>query len=949
MNTSIHSYTTVILVLMALFTPCRAVTTPARPNASWQDDFKHQPVSQRPELEVTYTDAARTAFQISAQTYQLTGQLIKPHLLLDNKTGAPWLWLEIVDNTGKVYSTQFSKNKSRINLYRRGPYFCEVHWLDLGLSTKEGKAAPLKGDLALYCYPEKILAEVTWHGTDNFPATSLRVKGRLNQTVACKPFSDKTKQSFHMPLFGEQPPLPDDAFKTLVGEVPFRYSHRKGCYVVGTHTSGSFQKEFYETPNKYETAIFSLTNDNVQRKIYICHESAVGGAIVEGGVVLDQQGQVMPIVVQISKNFAGEKEEKFYNPQDTPFSETFFPLYLEPGESHTLTSLHLYQNWGRHMTKHWSSLGAWMDYFHSSTGVTETTCYVPFKFAGLGGVSIADFRAMSQEAFWSGQPQHDNLAGHSFLSFFDGKTWQHLVYEGTVYRSTGPNWFDIQLNYLSADGSIRVQIDTWETPQVDELRSFFRARYEVLKPLTIEDAQVNFRFLEITSAIQHLRFTRFAANGTPDLKLDPTQAPFPVKGLSLPTKNAYLALFGDSEKRRGSNAVIVREFSGPRNLTPAASVQWGRYQGRLPHDQSPNTRLLLVPDTQTLHLKPGDVFEIDGYWLPYGPLDSADTPRRELALYGAGQPCAPKVTEGKLISHLPTVIKAKNNRAEFSLKGGRDLIPVIVTGLTTWQHPRLYKKEKDQWRLLSHARNTEHDGYQVFCEKGSSYGAVFLVHSDNQGQPLRVTAGKATPPKNKIRLTPVNSNISPAALSFPSGEHGPLSLRFPRVHSRHGSKQDTWQQSEGHSLWFESNESGFKRGGRISPNEDDMDLEYWWQNQSADTHHPTPIFDLDTVGSEFADPDHERTWVLSARDWIKGTTRHDGATAVAVAVQSQDGRKVLAMAFNDAQGVTVGKTLGVILKPVMALGKRCHVRGKIFLMEADLEVVADRIKKETVN
>ena len=35
-----------------------------------------------------------------------------------------------------------------------------------------------------------------------------------------------------------------------------------------------------------------------------------------------------------------------------------------------------------------------MDYFHSSTGVTETTCYVPFKYAGLKGIDIADFRAV---------------------------------------------------------------------------------------------------------------------------------------------------------------------------------------------------------------------------------------------------------------------------------------------------------------------------------------------------------------------------------------------------------------------------------------------------------------------------------------------------------------------------------------------------------------------------
>jgi len=241
-------YTTVVLIVAVSSISCQAADP-------WQEDFQHQPESRRPSLEVNYTDTFRTAFQILAQTYQLTGQLVKPHLLSDRATGDPWLWLEMLDDAGVVYSTRYTENKSRINLYRRGPYFCEVHWLDMGLSTAEGQAAPLKGDLALYCYPEKILAEITWHGTGDFAAKSLHVKGIVSREIACNSFEDKTKQSFQIPLFGEEPPLPVAAFETLVGEVPFRYSHRKGCYVVGTHTSGSFQKEFYETPNKYETGL----------------------------------------------------------------------------------------------------------------------------------------------------------------------------------------------------------------------------------------------------------------------------------------------------------------------------------------------------------------------------------------------------------------------------------------------------------------------------------------------------------------------------------------------------------------------------------------------------------------------------------------------------------------------------------------------------------------------
>ena len=133
--------------------------------------------------------------------------------------------------------------------------------------------------------------------------------------------------------------MPDASFTLLEGTEPLRYDVRKGYYVIGTETSSSFQKQFYDFPNRYETASFTLKNDSTARKIYICHESVVGGKIVEGGAVLDKEGHNLPIVVQVSKNFDGEKEEKFYNPLDTAFSETFFPLYLEPNEEMTLSSL----------------------------------------------------------------------------------------------------------------------------------------------------------------------------------------------------------------------------------------------------------------------------------------------------------------------------------------------------------------------------------------------------------------------------------------------------------------------------------------------------------------------------------------------------------------------------------------------------------------------------------
>ncbi len=920
----------------------------------WTEDFNHQPVSSRPGLEVKYADASRHAFQILAEEYLVTGQLEKPHLLADDQN-RPWLWMELEDDQGILYSTKLSADTTRINLYRRGPYFCEVHWFDMHPTSEGGEVAPLSGDLTLYCYPEKMLAEITWHATGNFKASKVHVRGIAPQSFDCFPFAEGTKQNFTFPLFGEEDPLPNQFFTTTMGKVPLHYNYRKGYYEIGTVTSSSFQKQFYEFPNRYETAEFSLTNDDEPRKIYIGHTSVEGGAIVEGGALLDKEGHPMPVLVQVSKNFGGEKEEKFYNPDDTAFSETFFPLYLEPGEQVSLTSLHLYQNWGRHMTKHWSSLGAWMDYFHSSTGVTETTCYVPFKYAGIGGVAIADFRAMGQESFWTGQPQHDNLAGHSFLSFYDGEVWQHSKYESTLYRSTGPNWYDIQINYLSADSSIRIAADIWETPQVDELRSFFHVTYEVLRPITIEDAGANFRFLTITSRIQNLKFTGFATTGTEDMEIDFTKSPFPVKGRKLPSENAFLAVFGDSVKERGSNAIVIRSFKGPHGIGPAASLQTGAYKGRFAMDREDDTRLLLVPDQNKMVLNPGDFFEINGFWLPYGTRDGSETPRREAEQYGIDAPKITSCKKGTILLNLPVKIGAHRNQAKFTLQGGKNLLPVVITGLTEWQYPRIWKKEGSRWSLLSHARNSELDGYQVFSEEGGTFGAVFLVYSDGTEQTLKVSVGKALKEVEQIELVEREGKRIPASVTLIKKDQSiELGLSFPSTSAKvesHVTKKANWNRSEGNSLWFESNEGDWLRGGRISPNQDDLDLEYWWQNKGEGILHTPPEFLMYVEGTPFSDPEGERTWLLTSKGWKsfeEGSTL-DISGRGAIAVESKEGGEFLCMAWPRSEEILLdpGVAIGMALEPVtFALRKRYHTRGKVYIHKGNLPSLQDKVNKE---
>ena len=58
---------------------------------------------------------------------------------------------------------------------------------------------------------------------------------------------------------------------------------------------------------------------------------------------------------------------------------------------------------------------------------------------------------------------------------------------------------------------------------------------------------------------------------------------------------------------------------------------------------------------------------------------------------------------------------------------------------------------------------------------------------------------------------------------------------------------------------------------------------------------------------------------------------------------------ILAMAINHASRVISerGTRVGIALEPYsFPLSRRYHVRGKIYLMQADLDVIEDRVRKE---
>jgi len=774
----------------------------------WKTDFKHQSLSARPRIEARYTDAGRTALDIDAENYRLildlkskAGQRVRklwvqaPSGTVDvlQNGGA---YLQVTSADGRTYSSVNTKTASRINIYRRGPYYIETHWLDVTLTDSEGEVAPIKGEVVFYSYPEKTHIAVILHVTKAFEVRdaamvldfdaetcdasggAYRILERANDAPTCALIypvahgvddvkaeqtqggvrvsnyvynrdsraganakwqeGEKLTAYFEMfPMDSNRPSKELEAevrplLSTAITSSPGRalgYDPIRGCYKFQSDFEGNFSYYFYEAPNQYEPVTFSIHNDDAPRKVYVLHEARKPAGTVECGVLLDEKGDTLPVTVQISKNFAGENEEPFYNPGDAPLSETIFPLYLEPGEQRKLTSLQLHQNWGNHALKQFSSLGAWMDYYHMSTGVTETTCYVPFLFAGLSGVTIADFRPMSQK-MWDSQPQHDNVAGHSFLRYLDAKDkWHFIEYTGTTFRSTGPNWADMSMSYLSDDGKARVKIDVFELPQTDELRNFVHLRVDFLDKLSLKDGNIpeSVRLLKIASWVQGMRYKKIAYGGpTGDATIAPIllNDDFTVNAAPLPKENGWAAVYPD---KRGANSFIVRRFEGKlggQSVTPGVSLI-GKKNG--------DTELFLVPITKAKEITAGDYIDADIVLMPYGSEGADEKPAQKCALdYGLNAPKVTKVTSGMKLADFPTRISLDSKgRAAFSVTGGMNTIPIIIEGAKDYSSLRLHNTDGEK-ALIDLSRKGEKDGYQVFSKDNGTFGFVFLVNTDGK-------------------------------------------------------------------------------------------------------------------------------------------------------------------------------------------------------------------------
>lgn len=554
-------------------------------------------------------------------------------------------------------------------------------------------------------------------------------------------FNDLRKEAYI-----ERNPLSDiQLIKNEYSSRYFTYNKVRGCYDVFT-TGAGFVDAYRDTPDKQIAVNIVATGDGVvDRMIYFCVYTASGA--LECSAVLDQNNVLLPIPVQVSKNFAGEKEEASYDPADNSFGgEAYVPVVVGKDESRKLTVLHLYQNWGKYALKQLSSISFIQPYYHLSVGVSETNCIAPYFVFGKDGWTLPDFRANSAP-MWNSQPQHTSTGRLYFLSY-STKT------KGDVYMSesqssniisSGPVYADIKMDYLSDDECIAATYRHTELPQTDENRTLYEIRMKVLKDVTISDFSKNFTIFKFDGRYAGALYKKISyINENNEISVEDADTKRKISRLvKLGTEYPYVAVYSPDFKVPGSEVTDAVNFALIIKDTDI-TIGGEKYTGNLAFREnalSGQTHIELTLDLENVTLKEGDTINIDMILLPWGETKSTDDKNvqavREDTCINPYKITA-KVGEVIEDTYVP-MIKAKNNKAEFTVTGVRSNAVVRVYGFESYVLPEITVKIDGKWQPLELAGPNGYDGYQVYYDEDGTYSFAFVLDMDAaQSYDLRV-------------------------------------------------------------------------------------------------------------------------------------------------------------------------------------------------------------------
>ena len=492
---------------------------------------------------------------------------------------------------------------------------------------------------------------------------------------------------------------------------------------------GSEFNAAYKAKNDYYSSNITITNNTQEdRSMYIWMNSNTGA--LEGAAVVDSQGFLLPIQPQVCKNFAGEKEEPFYDPTDTGYGDSFIPLKVSAGQTIKYTIHHIYQNWGIFPLKQISSIQFHISYYHLSTGVTESNCIAPYYVYGKDLWTLPDFRGCSG-IMWSSQPQYNSVGRLRFVSYYKDSQYVKSEYTDTYIRSSGNTYADMDYNYISDCGSFKYSLRHVEFPQNDENRTYYTMDLSFLKDLKVKDVKNKFTLFSFDGRFENFDYIGYSDKNGKSVNKRTKKADGSYELINIGNKSPYFTFYGLNNPQTNvmNFAYIMIDYDiviGGKKWDGDFALR-NSFSGNLNYGE-----LSLMEDT--VSFKKGDHIIINFILLPWGTGTDTDDSNvqavRQDSVFNKIKLTAIRGTEVK--DNYLTGIKADNNAAEFTVSGGRNRHVVRIDGMTSIAGITIEEKTASGW--ISYVTNVQsYDGYQITYNEDGTYSYFFVFEMDSGG------------------------------------------------------------------------------------------------------------------------------------------------------------------------------------------------------------------------
>ncbi|MBR5060359.1 MAG: hypothetical protein IKX06_06255 [Clostridia bacterium] len=546
------------------------------------------------------------------------------------------------------------------------------------------------------------------------------------------------------------------------------YDDLTGAYTLTLSGIGNFNVG-YENPLDEHKVRFTVKGDSNARTVYVRGSVTTDGCL-ECGAVLDENDMLLPVKVEICKNFANDGEELFYTKNDSiSYGIGVFPVATEPSKDTTLTFAALFEQWGNYRLKQISSIRFHTAYYHISLGVTETNCinfyYMGSRLPDHRGLSTiywgdekvdildANGKKTGRTKIFDDQPQHANVGSHTFLQYTDSDgNFNSYVNQGrTVIASSGPTYEDITLTYLSRDGKVLQTYRHLEMPQTDENRAYYEISYEFLSDVSVNDVTNDLSLYRCDA-----RYDMFGYLDENNKEVITRTSKDAVNVYKLGSDHPYF----DSFRKTDGDPDAYTESDVSCNVaflldSCEATIGGKRYTGGYVVKEGNGSAAFTFDIKGGVTFKKGDVITLRCILMPWGDYFSENDANVRMVRINTllnpiritSESCA---TGDDMI--LPTVISADGKIAEFTVSGGfanvRDLpgyatseythykvswerdynVTVKVSGIKELGVPAIVERFTDgSEKVYDVASSLEYDGYMVEYAPDGTFSYTFVV------------------------------------------------------------------------------------------------------------------------------------------------------------------------------------------------------------------------------